>query len=143
MLPVLRKRVYLSDFYHDFFGKDLLGSFFSDGADYRVPAVNIKENDKGFTIELAAPGLKKEDIIVKVENDTLSISSSIENEKKREDENYMRHEFNFKSFNRTFSIPENVDQEKISANNNNGVLTVELPKLEDKKVNKSKLIKVG
>ena len=75
MLPVLRKRVLFPTYNDDFFGRNSLSSFFSDGADYSVPAVNIKENDKNFEIEVAAPGLSKEDFKVSVEKNILTVSS--------------------------------------------------------------------
>lgn len=96
----------------------------------QLPAVNIQEMDQAFLVELAAPGLKKEDLQVEVEKDVLSIASEAE-EKTEEAGRYTRKEYNFASFRRTFSIPESVDSKKIDALYSEGVLTVTLPKREE------------
>ena len=143
MLPVVRKRSYSPRYSDTFFGNDLLSGFFSDGADYSVPAVNIKENGNSFDIEMAAPGLNKEDFNIKIEKNILTISSKIENKNETENEKFTRKEFSFKSFSRSFSIPETVDFDKIKATHKNGVLTLELPKLDEAKVKKAKTIKIS
>lgn len=143
MLPVLRKRVYFPQFGNDYFGKDFLSSFFSDGADYSVPAVNIRENENGYEIEVAAPGLNKDDIKVTLDKDVLTITSEKESKKETEDKNFMRREFGYSSFCRSFSIPESVDREAIKASMKNGVLSVELPKLAEEKQKSSKVIKIS
>ena len=143
MLPVVRKRSYLPRYSDTFFGNDLLSGFFSDGADYSVPAVNIKENGNSFDIEMAAPGLNKEDFNIKIEKNILTISSEIENKNETKNEKFTRKEFSFKSFSRSFSIPETVDFDKIKATHKNGVLTLELPKLDEAKVKKAKTIKIS
>jgi len=143
MLPVMRKRVYTPGYFNNFSNRDLLSNFFSDGADYTVPAVNIKENENGFTIEVAAPGLNKEDFNIKLEKDILTVSSENENKKEEGSDNFMRREFAFKTFSRSFSIPETIDQNKIKASHNNGILTMELPKLDEAKVKKAKIIKIS
>ena len=96
----------------------------------QLPAVNIQEMDQAFLVELAAPGLKKEDLQVEVEKDVLSIASEAEG-KKEETGRYTRKEYNFASFRRTFSIPESVDSKKIDALYSEGVLTVTLPKRKE------------
>lgn len=143
MLPVVRKRSYAPRYSDTFFGNDLLSGFFSDGADYSVPAVNIKENENSFDIEMAAPGLNKEDFNIKIEKDILTISSEIENKNETEKEKFTRKEFSFKSFKRSFSIPETVEVDKIKATHKNGILNLELPKLDEAKVKKAKTIKIS
>lgn len=144
MLPIVRKRVYNPAYLNDFFGKDLLTSFFNDGADYSTPAVNFKETEKHFTIEVAAPGLNKDDINIKIEKDVLSISSEVESKNETEEnDHFMRREFNFQSFNRSFKLPETIDQEKIKASHKNGVLSVELPKIDEAKLKNTKVIKIA
>ena len=96
----------------------------------QLPAVNIQEMDQAFLVELAAPGLKKEDLQVEVEKDVLSIASEAEG-KTEETGKYTRKEYNFASFRRTFSIPESVDSKKIDALYSEGVLTVTLPKRKE------------
>lgn len=143
MLPVLRKRGYLPYYRDDFFAKDLISSFFSDGADYSVPAVNIKENENHFEIEVAAPGLNKEDFKVKLEKNILTVTSEKKTQKDEGKENFMRKEFSYNSFCRSFSVPETVDVEKIKASHKNGVLIIEIPKLDEAKIKFNREIKVS
>ena len=143
MLPVMRKRVYTPGYLNNYASRDLLSSFFSDGADYTVPAVNIKENDNSFTIEVAAPGLNKEDFNIKLEKDVLTVSSEDESKNDESNNNFMKKEFSFKSFSRSFSIPDTIDQNKVKASHNNGILEIELPKLDEAKMKKAKTIKIS
>lgn len=143
MLPVMRKRVLFPTHNDDFIGRNSLSSFFSDGADYTVPAVNIKENDKQFEIEVAAPGLSKQDFNVNIEKNVLTVSSEMEVKNETEKENFMRKEFGYNSFSRSFSIPESVDMEKIKASHKNGILKIELPKQEEAKLKHKQEIKIS
>lgn len=100
----------------------------NDGAT-SVPAVNIKENDTNFSLELAVPGFDKKDLKVDVEENVLTLSAETKtNNKEKTEENYTRREFNYSSFKRSFTLPETVDFEGIDAEFNNGVLHVTLPK---------------
>ena len=109
-----------------------------------VPAVNIMEDDKSFTLSLAAPGLKKEDFHIQMNGTMLTISSEKEEQKEEKDERMTRNEYNFTSFTRTFNVPEDIEMEKIAANYENGVLTLMLPKKEEaKKMMQTKNIKVN
>jgi len=143
MLPVMRKRVLFPTYNDDFFGRNSLSSFFSDGADFSVPAVNIKENDKNFEIEVAAPGLSKEDFQVNLEKTVLTVSSEKEVKNETEKDNFMRKEFSYNSFSRSFSIPETIDMEKIKASHKNGILTIELTKQEEAKLKHKHEIKIS
>lgn len=104
------------------------------------PAVNIIENLSNFVIELAAPGLHKENFSIEVEEDTLKIAyKEVKESQEQEQKNdnavqYKRREFNFGSFEKSFKLPENVKVEDILANYEDGVLKVTLPKMEEKKV---------
>lgn len=91
-----------------------------------LPSVNLKETDKKIEIELAAPGLRKQDFKVEVDNNMLSISSEKEEEKEenRKKDNYYRKEFNYQSFRRSFSLPDYADENKITANYKDGILHV-------------------
>lgn len=93
-----------------------------------IPAVNISETDKSYEIEMAAPGLKKEDFHVKVENGILTISTEKKSEKESKDKNYTRKEFNYTSFFRSFTLPENVKEDSIKATYDNGVLKLNVVK---------------
>lgn len=95
-----------------------------------VPSANIKETNENFQIELAVPGLKKEDLKIDLDNDVLTISSERKEEKTEEKDNYTRREFNYSSFSRSFYLPEIADAEKISAEYKDGVLNIVIPKKE-------------
>ncbi len=128
----------------------LLDNLFSDVdlfADSRsnltVPAVNVKEDGESFNIELAAPGVKKEDFKINVDEKLLTISSEVKKEETEEKDNYTRKEFNYSSFTRSFTLPKTVDIEKIEASHENGVLHITLPKKEEAKPKEPRLITVG
>lgn len=106
-----------------------------------VPAVNVVEDDKAFNIEVAAPGLAKDDINIDLEDNVLTISSEKEDKKEENDKNYTRKEFCYTSFKRSFMLPENVNGDKIEANYKDGITTVKVPKVEEKKL--SKKIKIS
>ncbi|MBN2637992.1 MAG: Hsp20/alpha crystallin family protein [Bacteroidales bacterium] len=91
-----------------------------------MPAVNINEENDRFILELAAPGLNKSDFKINLDNQVLTISSAKKEEKN--EKNYTRREFLFNSFTRSFTLPKNVDSEKISADYENGILKLQLPK---------------
>ncbi len=102
------------------------------------PAVNIRETDNSFVLELAAPGYKKDDFNVNVENDLLTISTEQENKVEENEKGYTRKEFSYSSFSRSFTLPESVNADNIKGVYSNGILTVELPKKpEAKRVKKS------
>lgn len=103
-------------------------SFMGSDSIANVPKVNVKETEKGFTLELAAPGLEKEDFNLELDNNVLTITASKEVKEEKTDERYTRKEYNFQSFRRAFSLPHQVDPDKISATYRNGVLYLELPK---------------
>lgn len=96
-----------------------------------VPAVNIRESETGFALELFAPGLKKEDFNIEIEQRTLSISSEIQKEAMEDNEIYSRKEYSIKSFRRSFNLPETVNFDAIEANYENGILHLHLPKREE------------
>jgi HSP20 family protein len=105
------------------------------GSKSSLPAVNIKENEKDYRLEVAAPGMDSKDFNVEVDNDTMTISCQHENtrEEKKEEENYTRREYNFQSFQRSFTLPEGADAEHVEANYRNGVLNITIPKKEEEK----------
>jgi HSP20 family protein len=121
--------------WYDTMFSDLLGTdrlftkdFLLD--DKWVPAMNIKETDEKFVIDVAVPGFNKKDFNVVIENGVLRIAAEREAEKEETGENFTRKEFNYSGFNRSFTLPENVNEdEKIKANYKNGILKIELTKL--------------
>ena len=107
-----------------------------------LPAVNIKDLDAQFEIELAVPGMKKSDFEIEVEDGLLSISSSLEEEQVTEKGKFTRREFSYNSFKRTFTIPESVDPSNIEAQYSDGVLQLSLPKRKEALPQPKKLIKI-
>jgi HSP20 family protein len=97
------------------------------------PAVNVKETEQSFVLEVAAPGLQKSDFQIKVEKDTLSIATEVKNEDETKTENYKRKEFNYQAFKRSFTLPENVNAENITAEYKDGILHVSIAKFEKEK----------
>ncbi len=132
-------------FFDDFFTKDLVNwSNSNNGFGSSLPAVNIKEDEDGYTVEVAVPGLKKSDFNIELENDVLTISSEKEVKNESKDEGYTRREFGYSSFKRSFTLPENkIDGEKVKANYVDGVLNIALPKREEAKPKPVKTIKIG
>jgi len=147
MLPTIvrRKNYSIPSLWDELFNDSYLPGFFNwdtkrNGSSH--PAVNVEETDKEYRIEIAAPGLEKEDIKVSVENGVLTISSEKKEEKEEKNENYIRREFGYSSFCRSFTLPEETDPDKISAKHKNGVLNVHIPKTEVK-VTKAKEVKIS
>ncbi len=130
MLPMITRT--LSPFFtSNLFDED----FFpvrTNGTRQLAPAVNVKENEKNYALELAVPGIDKNSIKIEMNEDVLTISSEAKEEHQEENDGYMRKEFNYASFCRSFYIPDNVNKEKIGASYKDGILTVELPKEEEK-----------
>ena len=128
MLPVLNRNSWMPEVFNDFFTND-----FMTRANATAPAINVKESDREYTVELAAPGLKKEDFNVNIDRDgNLHIHMESKNESKEEDKksHYLRREFSYSKFEQTLLLPDDVDKDGIEAKVNDGVLTVSLPKLE-------------
>ena len=138
---VKRHSNYLPTLVSDFWGEDLLPGLEKEWC--QTPAVNIIEGEKEFKVEVAAPGLCKEDFKVHIEKNILEISAEKKNEKLSEAKTFLRKEFNFSEFKRTFSLPSSVDVEKIKATHKNGVLTVEIPKKDEAIVNPKKQIAIS
>ena len=108
-----------------------------------IPAVNIKESETDFKLELFAPGLKKEDFNIEIDQQTLSISSEKQTEFEENKEQYSRKEFSFTSFKRTFNLPETVNFDAIEANYENGILNLTLPKKEEALPKPKRLIEIA
>jgi HSP20 family protein len=107
-----------------------------------APAVNIKELDSQFEIELAVPGMKKDDFEIEVEDGVLSISSTQEEEQVNEKGKFTRREFSYSSFRRSFTLPDSVNPTKIDAAYKEGLLLVLLPKHKEAQPQPKKLIKI-
>ncbi|GGW39504.1 Hsp20/alpha crystallin family protein [Arenibacter certesii] len=128
----------------DFFNEGLPSLFsqnFNSGIS--LPKVNIKETAEAYFVEMAVPGLKKSDFKIDLDNQILSISTEMEVENEHKDGNYTRREFGYSSFKRSFNLPESVDEDKIIANYNEGILNVRLPKKEEAKQKPARTIKIS
>jgi len=130
----------LTDMFQNFFDADFNDIFSRKMSD---PAANILENPENFQLELAAPGMSKEDFKIQLENNILTISAEMEDEKREEGKNYTRKEFYYGSFSRSFTLPKIIDLEKIKADYENGVLKVVLPNKEEAKLEIKKEIKIS
>ena len=126
-------------FLDEFFGGDIFDSPRNTGIGNSLPAVNVKENENNFELEVAAPGMKKEDFKIELDNNVLGISSETKSEDVEEKKKYTRREFSYRSFKRTFTLPENVDVENIKANYSDGVLMIDIPKRVEEKKSGSRL----
>ena len=125
---------------------DLFNTDFMPKMSATAPVINVKESATGYTVELAAPGMKKEDFNVHINDEgNLIIKMEQKQEQKEEDKSvrYLRREFSFTKYEQTLILPDDVDKEKISAKVENGVLTVELPKVVVEKVKVSRQINIG
>jgi HSP20 family protein len=108
-----------------------------------LPAVNIKENDEEFTIELAAPGMKKEDFHINLDGNTLTISSEKNEEKEDKKGQYSRREYSYQSFQRSFTLPEyQADRDKVTAKYSDGILHITIPKREEARPKPAKAIDI-
>ena len=110
---------------------------------HSLPAVNIKEADKEFTLQIASPGLTKEDFEVSFEDNVLSIEVVKKNDAKENNNDFTRFEFDYNSFKRSFTIPESVEINKIDASYLNGILNINLPKKKEAQPVQKKLIKIN
>ncbi len=124
----------LNPLFTDVFQSAFNDAHLTDRLPSRVPAINIAETDADFQIELAAPGLKKEDFKISLEKNVLSISAEKKNENNDESKKFSKREFNYASFTRSFNLPETIDQNKIDAAYTDGVLKLTITKKEEEKI---------
>ncbi len=119
-----------SDIFESFFND----SFLSDRMISRVPAVNVAETDDGYHIELAAPGLKKEDFKIDLDRNMLNISVEKKSEETESNKKYNKREYSYTSFVRSFTLPDSADEGNIEAEYNDGVLKIKIAKREESKI---------
>ena len=123
----MNRNLWMPEEFNDFFDTD-----FMPRVSATAPAINVKESEKDYTVELAAPGLTKDDFNVNIDNDG-NLHIKIENKSNKKDEDkkshYLRCEFSYSKYEQTLLLPDDVEKDKIAASVNHGVLTVELPKL--------------
>jgi HSP20 family protein len=143
---VKRNRAFFPTLVNDLFDTnvfDLNGDTFKWSNAKLTPSVNVTETAKEFKVELAAPGLEKKDFKIEVENGILTISAEKQEEKEEKDKNWIRKEFSYNQFVRSFQVPETTLADKIDAKYENGVLKISLPKKEVTVSNPKKEIKVS
>lgn len=134
----------MMNLFDDLFYGDLptvFSSNFSEGIS--MPKVNIKESSDAFNIEMAIPGMKKSDFEINLDNNTLSISAKNEKTQNEDENGYTRREFSYSSFNRDFTLPETVDDSKIDAQYEDGILNIFLPKKDEAKQKPSRVINIS
>ena len=128
--------------FDDFFTRDLFDWSKTEGSGL-VPRVNITEQDDGFGVEIAAPGMKKEDFQIELDNDMLTVSSEVSGNQEEEVKNYTRKEFSYHSFSRSFYLPNSVEVDKINAKYFDGILSLWIPKKEEAKKKPSRMISIS
>ena len=128
MMPVRRTQSWLPSIFNDFFDNDWMVK-----ANATAPAINVFETEKEYKVELAAPGMTKEED----NNLVISMEKKTENKEEKKEGRYLRREFSYSKFQQTMILPDNVDKEKISAAVENGVLSVQLPKISEEEVKKA------
>ncbi|PTR00104.1 HSP20 family protein [Mucilaginibacter yixingensis] len=119
--------------FNDVFESIFNDTFFSDRLVTRVPAVNISESENNYHVELAAPGLKKEDFKLNLERNQLSISVEQSADHEDNQKNYSKREYSYSSFVRSFTLPESADDSRIDASYTDGVLRIDIAKREEAK----------
>ena len=137
MLPVMFKNSWFPTVFDEFLNSDVTPSTCTTTA----PAVNVKEDEKAYTMEVAAPGIKKEYCRVSLNEDgnlSIAIENKMEHKEEDKKQHYLRREFSYTNYQQNYSLPEDVVKDNISARVENGILTVTLPKQEkEAKVSKS------
>lgn len=111
-------------------------------ATINIPAVNVTENEKSYDVSLAAPGMKKEDFHIDIDGNLLTVSSEREQNEEEKNKKFSRKEYSYASFSRSFTLPDEVNREKIEANYTDGILHIVLPRNTDGKKETSKKIAI-
>ena len=136
MMPVRRTQNWLPSIFNDFFDNEWMVK-----ANATAPAINVIESEKEYKVEVAAPGMTKEDFNIRIDEDNnlvISMEKKTENKEEKKDGRYLRREFSYSKFQQTMILPDNVDKEKISAQVENGVLNIDLPKFSEQEKEKAK-----
>lgn len=134
MMLLARRNNSVSNWLNSWFNDNFFDTSLMPRMNATAPAVNVKESATAYTMEVAAPGLKKDMVKMNIDKDG-NLNVSIENKDEKKEEHYLRREFSYSSYSQSYALPEDADQEKISAEVSDGVLKVEIPKTakEEKK----------
>ena len=132
-----------SSFFDDFLTRDLFdwSGWGNEGS--TVPRVNVIEDNENFRVEMAAPGMKKDDFHIELDNDMLTIHSEVSDNAEEGGDNYQRREFQYRSFKRSFYLPNTVEADKIEAKYRDGILRLVIPKKEEAKKKPVKTISIS
>lgn len=133
-----------SDWIDNFFSANLPSVFTSNfNTGMTLPRVNIRETADAYWVDMAVPGMNKSDFHIDLDNQLLSISTELKQEEENKEDYYVRKEFGYSSFKRTFTLPESVDDSKINASYHDGILSIRLPKKEEAKQKPARTIKIS
>jgi len=135
-----------SSIFDDLFGRELFnwGTNNYSSTSTTVPSVNIKENGDAYEVQVAAPGMNKDDFQIKLDGNLLTISSMKEDSNETKEDKFTRREFSYQSFQRSFELPKDVvDQDNINARYENGLLKLTIPKREDAKQKPPRMIEIS
>ncbi|MGN1261023.1 MAG: Hsp20/alpha crystallin family protein [Alloprevotella sp.] len=142
MLPIMSSNSWFPTDFDDFFNNDWMPRLRAT-----APAVNVKEDAKGYTMEVAVPGIKKEFCRVNLNNDgnlEIAIENKLEHKDENKKEHYLRREFSYSNYQQVYTLPEDIVKEHITAKVNDGVLTIEMPKRQKEDVQKvQRRIEIG
>ena len=141
MLPMITRRSYRPFLWSGLFDDDFFPVHSNRSTS--MPAVNIREDEKRFILDLAVPGSDKKDLKIEIHEDVITISSEHKEESEETRDDFKRREFSYASFCRSFYLPENINKDKIEANYREGILTVELPKEAEEKAKISRQVKIS
>ena len=127
MMPMRRNQNWLPSIFNDFFDNEWM-----EKANATAPAINVSESESEYKMEVAAPGMTKEDFNIRIDEENnlvISMEKKSESKEEKKDRKYLRREFSYSKFEQTMILPDDVDKEKIGAAVENGVLDITLPKL--------------
>lgn len=142
-LVKFRNREMFPTMFREFFDRDFFDASNMGFSDSTMPIVNIKRGKDDFVLEVAAPGMTKDDFKIEIDSNILVISSEKEDIKQGNDEQFTRKEFSYQSFKRSFTLPSTIAEKDIKASYKDGVLNIVLPKKEEAKEKSKRMIKIG
>ena len=141
MLPVMFKNSWFPTMFEDFLNND-----FMPRANTTAPAVNVREDEKAYTMEVAAPGIKKEFCRVSINDEgnlCVAIENKMEHKESEKKHHYLRREFSYSNYEQVYTLPEDVEKDNIEAKVENGILTVVLPRMQKEEHKLSRTIQIG
>ena len=141
MLPVMFKNSWFPTVFEDFLNND-----FMPRANTTAPAVNVREDEKAYTMEVASPGIRKEFCRVSINDEgnlNVAIENKVEHKEEEKKHHYLRREFSYTNYEQVYTLPEDVDKDNIEAKVENGILTVTLPRIQKEVKKLGRNINIG